>query len=174
MTLQQREPPKGSILDHYHTPPSEHLVHVHVDFELSIGHTLHMHGGKCRNLHGHNYQGRLDLAGFPDSVTGMVVDFGAVKTLIIRELKQEYDHKFLVDRNDPLWDALKAHNLSGSRGIVPMDYPPTVENLVYEMSVLVKKVLVGYGSSDDPHDQALRFGSLTLMETEACGATIHG
>jgi len=45
--------------------------------------------------HGHNYVVEVSLAGEPDPVTGMVLDLKELKEVLIREVVEPYDHRFL-------------------------------------------------------------------------------
>ena len=53
--------------------------------------------GQCEPLHGHNYDVMIEVeGGLTDD--GWVIDFGVVKS-IARELCQQLDHKFLLQRD---------------------------------------------------------------------------
>jgi len=54
-------------------------------------------GDECEPLHGHNYDVIVEVEGELTG-DGWVVDFGVLKS-IVRELCQELDHKFLLQRN---------------------------------------------------------------------------
>ncbi|MGL1901680.1 MAG: 6-carboxytetrahydropterin synthase QueD [Fibrobacterales bacterium] len=53
-------------------------------------------GHKCKNLHGHTYKVEIELDGPVDSVTGFVMDFGDLKT-VVKPLIDLLDHRFLND-----------------------------------------------------------------------------
>src|SRR3970040_1184818 len=52
--------------------------------------------GQCEALHGHNYDVIVEVEG-ELTEDGWVIDFGALKSMT-RELCQELDHKFLLQR----------------------------------------------------------------------------
>lgn len=63
--------------------------------EFSASHQLCGHGGKCEQLHGHNFGVTVEVTGTtPDPVTGMVVDFGILKAET-RAVLETLDHQHL-------------------------------------------------------------------------------
>lgn len=86
---------------------------------ISAGHRLLHHDGKCSRPHGHNYHITVSVTG---EVTekGWVVDKGDVTDVI-----DVWDHRFLVERGDPLIDAFEQSG--DSDGMVVLDHPPTAE-----------------------------------------------
>lgn len=86
---------------------------------------------KCRNLHGHRY--------------GLVCFFeverdGALSTLfgdfddkIEPLVKNNYDHCFLVNRNDPLYETMLGHEQrTGEKmRMKVLEFPSTVENIAF-------------------------------------------
>ena len=60
---------------------------------------------KCRHLHGH--EATVDVSLFSNTLnkSGMVTDFKHLNWLKKR-IDDTIDHKFLIDRNDPLWDTM--------------------------------------------------------------------
>jgi 6-pyruvoyltetrahydropterin/6-carboxytetrahydropterin synthase len=47
------------------------------------------------NGHGHNYVLEVSLEGEPDAVTGMVLDLKELKEILIHQVVEPYDHRFL-------------------------------------------------------------------------------
>ena len=45
--------------------------------------------------HGHNYVLEVSLEGEPDAVTGMVMDLKELKEILMRQVVEAYDHRFL-------------------------------------------------------------------------------
>jgi 6-pyruvoyltetrahydropterin/6-carboxytetrahydropterin synthase len=45
--------------------------------------------------HGHNYVLEVSLEGEPDAVTGMVMDLKELKEILMRQVVEPYDHRFL-------------------------------------------------------------------------------
>jgi 6-pyruvoyltetrahydropterin/6-carboxytetrahydropterin synthase len=72
--------------------------------DFSAGHRVVGHESKCRWLHGHNYRVtfKLSITGNKLDPLGRVLDFGVIKTLLCQWLEDNWDHKFLLWREDPL------------------------------------------------------------------------
>jgi 6-pyruvoyltetrahydropterin/6-carboxytetrahydropterin synthase len=86
---------------------------------LSAGHRLMHHDGKCSRPHGHNYEITVRLRGeLTDE--GWVVDKGAVTDVLDR-----WDHRFLLERGDPLVEAFEESG--DGESVVVFDHPPTAE-----------------------------------------------
>ena len=97
---------------------------------ISAGHRILHHDGKCSRPHGHNYHITVSVTG---EVTekGWVVDKGDVTDII-----DAWDHRFLVERGDPLIDAFEQSG--DSDGLIILEYPPTAE----VMSVVLEQRLL--------------------------------
>lgn len=66
--------------------------------------------------HGHNYVVEVTLEGNPDPVNGMVLDLKELKTILNREVVDQFDHRFL------------------NKEVPPFDQViPTVENIAIEI-----------------------------------------
>lgn len=79
-------------------------------FEFCYGHRLPEHPGKCKQFHGHNAVLEVSVSGRVDPKTGMVIDFGDMKSMVANLIKT-LDHKYLND-------------------VLPPGYmPPTAENM---------------------------------------------
>ncbi len=116
------------------------------EIEFDAGHRVPNHRSKCRNPHGHRYRvvvhcrGKVvEEAGASDQ--GMLIDFGDLKDLLIKQVHDPLDHGFIVweddgdllqafmwwdpthipseihDRMDPVWKIIK------------FPYIPTAENI---------------------------------------------
>lgn len=74
---------------------------------VDMGHRVTNHGGKCRNLHGHRYRVQVFLSGecVGDSQRGqeqgMLMDFGFLKELMMREIDRPCDHGTCLWVDDP-------------------------------------------------------------------------
>ena len=86
---------------------------------ISAGHRLLQHDGKCSRPHGHNYEIIVEVTGTLRE-EGWVVDKGVVTDII-----DEWDHRFLLERGDPLVDAFEQSG-DGDATVV-LDHPPTAE-----------------------------------------------
>lgn len=123
--------------------------------EISCGHLLSGHGGKCERLHGHNYIFHLSYEGKPD-LNGMVVDFADIKNTVCRWLDEHWDHRFLVWDRDPRYNDLKAIDPS----VVGVPFNPTAERLA-------EFVLDRFQFIDDAELLTVR-----VEETSKCAAEI--
>lgn len=79
--------------------------------------------------HGHNYVLEVSLEGTPDPITGMVLDLKELKEILVRQVVQPYDHRFLnyevppFDRVVPtteniardIWQRLEPHLSTGAK-----------------------------------------------------------
>ena len=86
---------------------------------ISAGHRLLQHDGKCSRPHGHNYEIIVEVTGTLRE-EGWVDDKGVVTDII-----DEWDHRFLLERGDPLVDAFEQSG-DGDATVV-LDHPPTAE-----------------------------------------------
>ena len=151
--------------------------------DISVGHRVVGHEGKCRHLHGHNYRIHFTCEARPhteskeigahvdgivelDSI-GRVVDFGVIKEKLCMWLEDNWDHKFVHHKDDPLialfTDALECDHISltdsdiddivvptmpsvqhGLESFVPVNFNPTAENMAqYLVEVIGPKQLAG-------------------------------
>ena len=67
---------------------------------FSAAHFLTIPGHKCESLHGHNYVVTVVVEGAVDRLTGFVVDFAVVKT-VLRPVIDGIDHRVLVPTMNP-------------------------------------------------------------------------
>jgi len=91
--------------------------------DISAGHRVYGHEGKCRNLHGHNYRFHflVERVGLDD--VGRVIDFGVIKERLCQWLEVEWDHRFLVWQDDPMLPALRELDPL----VVAVPFNPTAE-----------------------------------------------
>ena len=88
---------------------------------ISAGHRLMHHDGKCARPHGHNYEITVRVRGeLTDE--GWVVDKGVITDVI-----DTWDHRFLLERGDPLVDAFEQSG--DGESVVVLEHPPTAEVL---------------------------------------------
>lgn len=102
-------------------------------FSFEAGHRLPDHKGKCSHVHGHSWQCEVFVIGHVvekpgESDHGMVVDFAVLKQLIKSEIVDQWDHGFLVWRDDSkMVTALK--QFGTSHRTIKLDFIPTSENI---------------------------------------------
>ncbi len=124
--------------------------------QFCAGHRVHGHEGKCRHLHGHNFVVFLTAASADLDDVGRVIDFGVLKERVGGWIEREWDHGFLVWRDDV--EAQRAlASVSGQKTYV-MPGNPTAENLAnHLLRVVGPATLEGTG---------VRLVKVTLHETE--------
>lgn len=133
--------------------------------EISCGHRVYGHEGKCRNLHGHNYGFEITVATKPDlsgmelDHEGRVVDFATLKELLCGWLEREWDHKMLLWDEDPIAKHLKV--LGDSDAVVLLPCNPTAENLAAHFYMVANKLL---------ENSAVRVVRIGIWETSKCYA----
>ena len=97
--------------------------------DISAGHRVFGHEGKCRFLHGHNYRihFRCISSGenHPLDDVGRVVDFGIIKETICMWVEHNWDHRFLMWEGDPELEHLRAIDPT----VVALPFNPTAENM---------------------------------------------
>ena len=96
-------------------------LHVGADrpIRISTGHRILHHDGRCSRPHGHNYEVSVAVTGALTEA-GWVVDKGDVTAVI-----DDWDHRFLLERGDPLVEAFEASG--DGDAVVVLDHPPTAE-----------------------------------------------
>jgi 6-pyruvoyltetrahydropterin/6-carboxytetrahydropterin synthase len=122
---------------------------ISIEFTFDTGHRIVGHKGKCARLHGHTYKIHVMAAG-PVKDPGFVVDFGDIKAVV-----NEWDHRFLVWDQDPLYSWLSAGarwteesggmgeggpfpNLN-TLGILAVQFNPTAELMAAHLADRIKR-----------------------------------
>lgn len=70
--------------------------------DISCGHRVVGHEGKCRHLHGHNYRVHFTCEAERLDMLGRVIDFSVIKEKLCMWLEANWDHKFLAWEGDEL------------------------------------------------------------------------
>lgn len=69
------------------------------EFRFEAAHKLPAHDGKCRNLHGHSWIGRVIVKGtelhLTGSKAGMLVDFADLSKIVKPVVEEFLDHHYL-------------------------------------------------------------------------------
>ena len=100
--------------------------------EFDAGHRIPHHKSSCKNLHGHRYAIEVTIKGEvvsdqSNSDFGMVMDFKDAKELIKKTIVEEWDHSFIVYRDDAV--VLKfLESLDGHKTVI-FPLVPTAENM---------------------------------------------
>jgi len=84
--------------------------------EFDAAHKLKNYEGKCHNLHGHTYKYEIEVVGDIDPQTGMIVDFGKLKSDI-----EIFDHDYINTYKD-------------------LEDNPTAENIVEWLVYRIEKI----------------------------------
>lgn len=130
-------------------------------YEFDMGHRLQAHPGLCRNVHGHRYVVHVSVKGTVDR-TGMVMDF---KTLdhLIRRILEPWDHALMLETDDPVYSLLRNSMLS--LRLVPVDWPPTAENIAQEIVKRMRHALL------DADFDGISLDTVVVAETPRSSAT---
>lgn len=151
--------------------------------DISCGHRVVGHEGKCRLLHGHNYRIWFTVEATSDKTlvegqdvpldhVGRVIDFSVIKRLLCQWLENAWDHRFLVWVEDPfipvLVQAIGDMKLSANGDIdgslVFVEFNPTAENLAgYLLRDIGPALLRGMG---------VRLTKVKIDETRKCSAEV--
>jgi len=70
------------------------MYKIKVITRFSAAHSLRNYGGKCEDLHGHNWKVIITVSGKKLSSSGMVMDFNKLKGMV-DEILEEFDHQYL-------------------------------------------------------------------------------
>ncbi len=89
-----------------------------------MGHRLPEHFGLCKNIHGHSYKMILTVEGEMNEQQ-MIIDYYDLEK-IINPIIQEFDHSFMVNKNDNL--VLEFLEKLNSKKVI-VDFDATVENI---------------------------------------------
>lgn len=150
--------------------------------EICAGHRVHGHENKCAHLHGHNYVVTFTVRGDVAELdkVGRVIDFSVIKSKLCQWLEDNWDHKFLAWRNDPVINDLIAMARDAARvaglgstcddtftvmqsSLVRVDFNPTAENMARHLGAIIGPAqLLGTGCT------VIR---VDVSETGKCSAT---
>ena len=107
-------------------------MEITTKLEFDAGHRIPHHKSTCKNLHGHRYAIEVTIKGeiISDKLNsdfGMVMDFKDAKELIKKIIVEEWDHSFIVFKDDNV--VLKfLESLDGHKTVV-FPLVPTAENM---------------------------------------------
>lgn len=66
--------------------------------------------GKCNNLHGHSWNGKLTIEVNTLDDLDIGIDYGEMKTRVINTIEDKLDHGTMLQKNDPLIEHLEKIN----------------------------------------------------------------
>lgn len=123
------------------------LFAVTKEIQFDAGHRVPMHASKCRNPHGHRYRVVACLTGAlqqEGSSTGMVLDFGDIKTALTEKVHDVFDHGFIVKTtDDDMVEALNKGKLHLGWKVIYVPFDPTAENLAKHFYDILDSELLG-------------------------------
>lgn len=143
--------------------------------DISCGHRVAGHEGKCQHLHGHNYRIHFTLSSpVGTDHLGRVLDFGVIKEKLCMWIEKHWDHKFLAWEHDPILQAV--HQAVNSEcdmrtreafneSIVWVPFNPTAENMAQHLVQVVGPLQL--------KDTGCRLDSVVIEETMKCHAGFH-
>jgi len=85
----------------------KHLITREIGVDM--GHRVTHHGSKCRNLHGHRYTVQVTVEGplfVEGEQQGMVLDYGFLKDIMMKEIDTPCDHGMCLWIEDPFVEKL--------------------------------------------------------------------
>ena len=135
--------------------------------DISCGHRVVGHEGKCIGLHGHNYRITFHAASDELDALGRVIDFAVLKSALCEWLEMNWDHRFLLWGEDEFWAAIHAgrqgygfEDAFDSFESVPFN--PTAENMAeYLLREIGPQQLAGTG---------VYLTKVVVEETRKCSA----
>ena len=133
--------------------------------DISCGHRVVGHEGKCRFLHGHNYRVHFVCEAENNELDGLgrVIDFGVVKSRLCMWLEDNWDHKFIAWDNDPMIAKIVKDKDEVFESFVFVDFNPTAENMAeYLVNVIAPIQLL---------DTGITVTEVTIEETRKCSVT---
>lgn len=93
-------------------------------------HFLANYIGKCRNIHGHRWTIKIEVASEKlhneGHLNGMIIDFGDLKKEL-KDLADYFDHSLIIEKGSMRKETLQALKDDDFR-IVEIDFRPTAEN----------------------------------------------
>jgi 6-pyruvoyltetrahydropterin/6-carboxytetrahydropterin synthase len=82
------------------------IVRVTKKFTIDMAHALYGYDGPCKNIHGHTYHLSVTVIGHVEQSNnspkqGMVVDFTDLKTIVMAEIVNIFDHALVLNEHAP-------------------------------------------------------------------------
>lgn len=130
--------------------------------EFDAGHRIPNHKSICKNLHGHRYCIEVTIKGEINSDKlnsdfGMVVDFKDAKELIKKTIVDEWDHSFIVYKDDAI--VLEFLNSLDNHKTVIFPLVPTAENMAI---IAMEKLKIAF---DNKFGNSIKPFKIKLFET---------
>lgn len=111
-------------------------------FNFEMAHALNHHNGACANLHGHSYVLLVTIRGKKEDrenipTSGMVVDFGMIKSIVNDQIISVFDHALVV--HSSMKSILPPNSIFSNT--VYVEYQPTSENMLLDIANKIKEKL---------------------------------
>ena len=145
-------------------------MEITTKLEFDAGHRIPHHKSSCKNLHGHRYAIEVTIKGeiVTDKLNsdfGMVMDFKDAKELIKKTIVEEWDHSFIVYKDDTV--VLKfLESLDGHKTVV-FPLVPTAENMAL---VAMEKLKISFNQE---FGQLIKPFKVRLYETPNNWADVY-
>ncbi|HMO13535.1 MAG TPA: 6-carboxytetrahydropterin synthase [Pirellulaceae bacterium] len=133
--------------------------------DFCAGHRLLNHGGKCENLHGHNYRLQVHVSAKELDSVGRVIDFVEIRNLFKAWIDEHWDHGFVLAEFDS--NAIEAVKQVQPHKLYLIPWNPTAELMA---RYLMERVVPQLGL-DEQRD--VRVPKLVLWETETSFAEVQ-
>ena len=118
------------------------MIRITKAFRFEGAHALTGYDGKCRHIHGHSYLLQVTITGIPNSCSsdpnnGMVMDFGALKELVVKIIIEPFDHTLLLRNDATLAKELREQY----QNVLILPFQPTCEQLCIHFASLLLPVI---------------------------------
>ena len=110
---------------------------------FAAAHRLPALGGLCTNLHGHNWEVRVELTADVDPAAGVAFDFAAFKQPWSEVIDGMYDHSCMLGDQDPLLEPISKEC---PRVIVFGGTWPTVEMIASRLHFAASQIAESLGA----------------------------
>lgn len=128
-------------------------IYKRVHFDAS--HRLMHYRGKCARIHGHRWKVEVWIQGEVDPVTGILVDYNTVTSIVER-----FDHQIILNREDPLVACIEQF-----QPVITTPGDPTSELLAAILRDMIEEECRGDGV-------AARVERIRVWESETCYAEL--
>lgn len=117
------------------------VIRITKEFKFEMAHALKGYDGLCKNIHGHSYELKVTLSGYPIAEDnhpklGMVMDFGDLKKIVNEEIVNRFDHALVLSEKMP--DALLKELKQQFERIIITRYNPTSEMMLIDFADRLK------------------------------------
>lgn len=116
------------------------VVQLEKTFRFETAHRLGKgYVGKCNNIHGHSWNGKIVVSCGVLNDYDMGVDYADLKQ-ITKLFEDKYDHKLVLYSFDPLAETFK--NADYHNGIIHLDKNPTSETIAEDLWSMAEVYIV--------------------------------